>query len=139
MKRVLIDTNVYIDWMHAGGHELVMTGPGFVRYLSAVVLMELEAGASSLAAARAVAELARTFDKTSRLVVPSRAVWARAGTVLRQLHERRREVRRASVENDVLIALSARDIGATLVTRDRSDYDAIRKYVEFSCLSLPSS
>jgi predicted nucleic acid-binding protein len=39
-------------------------------------------------------------------------------------------VRRASLVNDVLIALTARAIGATLFTADR-DYEAIRSILGF--------
>jgi predicted nucleic acid-binding protein len=40
------------------------------------------------------------------------------------------EVRRASLVNDVLIAQSARAIGATVITRDR-DYEQLRPILEF--------
>jgi predicted nucleic acid-binding protein len=132
MKRILIDTNVYIDWMNQGKHEAFVVGPGLVRHLSSVVLMELEAGATTRAARSAAAELARAFDKVGRIAPPSREVWARTGAVLRGLQAKGREIRRASLVHDVLIALTARDIGATLITRDVSDHAAIRKLVDFS-------
>jgi hypothetical protein len=47
VKRVLIDTNIYIDWLNNGAREPLMLGPGLVRYLSAVVVLELKAGAKS--------------------------------------------------------------------------------------------
>jgi predicted nucleic acid-binding protein len=50
----------------------------------------------------------------------------------RGLQTKGREIRRASHVHDVLIALTARDIGATLITRDVSDHAAIRKLVDFS-------
>lgn len=132
MNRVLLDTNVYIAWMNAGEHEGLVVGSGLVRHMSTVVLMELEAGATTLAARRAVNELSRAYERAGRLVVPSRDVWRRAGAVLRGLRSRGREIRRSSLVHDVLIALTARDIGASVFTNDASDFGAIRKVVDFS-------
>ncbi len=44
LLKVILDTNPYIDWMNDGLREDVMAAPGFVRYLSAVVQMELRVG-----------------------------------------------------------------------------------------------
>ena len=132
MKRALIDTNVYIDWMNVGAREPVVLAPGLLRHLSTVVLMELEAGATTLPARRSLALFARAFEQTGRIVPPSPAAWARAGGVLRGLRSKGREIRRSSMVNDVLIALTARDIGATVFTNDASDFAAIREVVDFS-------
>lgn len=139
MKRILLDTNIYIDWLNLGAHEHWTIGGRFVRHASAVVLMELAVGAFTPQSQREIARLARTFSALGRLVEPSREAWLRAGVVLRQLHVRGRETRRASLVNDVLIALSAREVGATLVTRDVADHDAIRPLVGHSFLSAESA
>jgi predicted nucleic acid-binding protein len=132
VRRALLDTNVYIGWMNAGEHEALVLGPGLVRHMSAVVRMELEAGATTVAARRAVGHLSSAFERTGRLVVPSVSAWKRVGGVLRALRSKGREVRRSSLVHDVLIALTARDIGATVFTNDGSDFTAIRKLVDFS-------
>lgn len=132
MTRVLIDTNVYIAFMNERLYAEIVLGPNVVRHMSSVVCMELEAGATNKRAQRAVAHLARTFERVGRLVVPSTAVWKSAGPLLRRLRGAGREVRRASLVNDVLIALTARDIGATVVTNDTSDFAIIRKHIDFS-------
>jgi predicted nucleic acid-binding protein len=132
MNRIVLDTNVYVAWMNIGEHETLVVGPGLVRHMSTVVLMELEAGATTLAARQAVSELSRVYERAGRLVVPSRDVWRRAGAVLRGLRSRGREIRRSSLVHDVLIALTARDIGASVFTNDASDFGAIRKLVDFS-------
>jgi predicted nucleic acid-binding protein len=41
--------------------------------------------------------------------------------------------------NDALIALTARDLGATVVTNDTSDFAAIREHVAFSFESVVGS
>jgi predicted nucleic acid-binding protein len=107
-------------------------GPGYVRHASAIVLMELSAATSAPRTAPVIDELRHAAEVTGRLHAPSRGVWQRAGVVLRQLRAAGFETRRASLVNDVLIALSARELGATLVTRDASDHAAIAKYVDYA-------
>jgi predicted nucleic acid-binding protein len=128
----MLDTNVYIDWLNAGAHERWLKGGELVRHLSAVVLMELLAGATTRRAQRAVALIAREHERVGRTVHPSRNAWEGAGVVLRRLQASGRDTRRASLVNDVLIALNAREIGATLVTRDVSDHLAIGQFVDYT-------
>jgi hypothetical protein len=33
LRKVILDTNLYIGWMNQGLHEDLMLGPGLVRYL----------------------------------------------------------------------------------------------------------
>ena len=131
MKRILLDTNLYVDWLNAGRRAELFVGGGHVRYLSAVVHMELRAGATTLRARRALAGLAAAYSRSDRLVAPEPAVFERAGSVLRLLRARGREVRRASLVNDVLIALSARSLGATVCTADAA-FAAIREVEDFA-------
>ena len=35
MTKVLLDTNIYVDWLNQGRHAELLVGQGFVRYLSA--------------------------------------------------------------------------------------------------------
>lgn len=59
-----------------------------------------------------------------------------AGRVLRRLRDASREVRRASLVNDVLVALSARSIGATVATMD-ADFNAIADVIPFQVKIVP--
>ena len=132
MKKIVLDTNVYIDWLNRGLHETVMLGPGLVRYLSAVVVMELRAGVSRRASRDAVDALTRGYRSAGRLVAPSSEVFERAGAVLRKLKLAGHNVRDASLCNDVLIALTARSIGATVVTANAADFAAIQQVEPFA-------
>jgi predicted nucleic acid-binding protein len=132
VKRVLIDTNIYIDWLNTGARDPLMLGPGLVRYLSAVVLLELRAGAKSRSARHGVDRLARAYTAGGRLIAPTTDAFDRAGSLLRKLKLAGLEVRAASLVNDVLIAETARIIGATVVTANRSDFEAIRSLEAFS-------
>jgi predicted nucleic acid-binding protein len=131
MKKILIDTCVYIDWLNQGRHEEVMLGAGLVRYLSAVVGMELRAGARDRGTRDAVSSLFRAYKTAGRLLAPSPDVFERAGAVLRQLKLSGRDVRQASLCNDVLIALTARSIGASVVTANLDNFQAIRRIEPF--------
>jgi predicted nucleic acid-binding protein len=130
LRKIVLDTNVYIGWLNDGLNEAVVIGPGRTRYLSAVVQMELRAGASKLPTRRAADKLLRAYQASGRYVAPDGALFDAAGTTLRALKGRGREIRRASLVADVLIAHTARSLGATLVTRDR-DFEAIRDVFDF--------
>ena len=103
-----------------------------MRYLSAVVQMELRVGAATRPARRLLDQLVHAHAASARLVAPSPPVFDEAGLVLRALRMAGREVRRASLVNDVLIALTARRLGATLYTGDAEDFEAIRGVRDFS-------
>jgi predicted nucleic acid-binding protein len=118
LHKVLLDTNLYIGWLNRGLYPELVVGSGLVRYLAAVVAMELRVGARTLPARRALDKLLRGYHTSSRVVVPSAELYDEAGRVLRKLHEAGHEIRRASLVNDVLIALCARSVGATLFTGD---------------------
>jgi len=130
LRRALLDTNLYIGWLNGGRHEYLVTGRGFVRYLSGVVAMELEAGATTPRARRALDQLARGYEAAGRLVCPSASDFRTAGSILRGLRSRGQDVRRASLVHDVLLAATARSIGVTLYTRDL-DFEAIRTVHDF--------
>jgi predicted nucleic acid-binding protein len=132
MTKLLLDTNLYVGWLNHGLHELLVVGPGSVRYLSSVVQMELRAGAATRPARRVLDQLIRVYTATARLAAPSPTVFDEAGLVLRALRLAGREVRRASLVNDVLIALTARSMGATLYTADAEDFESIRQVRDFS-------
>ena len=129
-RKVLLDTNVYIGWLNGGLHADLLLGPGLARYLSAVVAMELGVGARLLPARRALDQLVRAYQAGGRVVVPDAQVFDRAGRVLQRMRDDGRETRRASLVNDVLIALSARSIGATVVSAD-ADFEVIETVVDF--------
>jgi len=108
-----------------------------LKYMSAVVLMELRAGAFSPADRRVEARLQAAFERAGRLLAPTRIVFAEDGDTLRKLQgEQGYDIAaRHSIVNDVLIALSARSIGATVVTQNERDYRAIERVRPF-CLSI---
>lgn len=141
MRRIVIDTNIYIDWFNRRQHEEIFFQRDAVKYLSAVVLMELRAGAFSTSDRRLVQRVEAVFEKAGRIVAPSRAVFAEAGEALRRLQvERGYHIDGShSIVGDVLIALSARSIGATVITQNERDFRAIQAVRAFHLLVVPTS
>lgn len=133
MRRIVVDTNIYIDWFNARRHEEVLFRRDVVKHLSAVVLMELYAGAVSDADRWHTRRVESSFARVGRIVVPTRAVFVEAGHVLRRLQSRRGfgGERRHTIGPDILIALSARTIGATVVTQNARHYRAIQSVCPF--------
>lgn len=102
-------------------------------YLASVVSAELRAGATADIARRAVQELTLWSHRVDRVVTPTAASWDRAGDVLGRLRQREPGFRSKIVYlwNDLLIALCARQIGATVVTENLRDFELLRRYVSF--------
>lgn len=140
MRRVVIDTNVYIDWLNAGRHKPLLFERETVKYLSAVVVLELYAGAFTAHDRRLVGRVVASFERAGRILVPTGAVFQEAGHVLRVLHQPRgsRPGVASPCVNDVLIALSARAIRATVVTANARDFEAIRAVRPFMLTLAPA-
>jgi len=136
MERVVFDTDLYIDWLQNGAREELMVNRPFLRYMSTVVLMELRAGAFTLAATRTVEGLYTTFSRTSRILTPTPDTFWRVGSVLATLQRRfGYDLKgRTRLVNDCLIALSSRQIGATVFTHNQRDFATIRRIVPFKLI-----
>ena len=95
--------------------------------------MELSAGAWSLHDRKALRALFLTFRRAGRILHPTAQLYEEAGEVLRRLQtDRDYELHGAySLTNDVLIALSARTIGATVITQNGADFEAIQSVRPF--------
>lgn len=136
----MLDTGIYIDWLNAGRHEDLIFRKGTVKHLSMIVLMELRAGAFSARDRRLLLDLERAFRRVGRTLAPAPDVYSEAGDVLRLLQSRHgyQLASSHSIVNDVLIALSARSIGATVATQNARDYRAIRAVRPFQLELVPA-
>ena len=136
---VVFDTSVYVAAMRAGPESepaRLLRSRLPRTHLAAVVAAELQAGVVHAEARRAVAALMRAARRVGRLVTPTFRSWLRAGEVMAVI--RRRQPRHASklprLWNDVLIAVSATQIGATVVSANRGDFELARRYLSFALL-----
>ena len=135
-KWVLFDTNVYVAALREG-----VRGAAFARiresaprtFLASVVSAELRAGAVDQTGRSVVLELTDRFDRLGRVVTPEARSWSLAGDVLGDIRRREPGLRDkiAGLWNDALIALSARQIGASVVTGNVGDFELLRRFVRF--------
>jgi predicted nucleic acid-binding protein len=121
-----LDTNIFIDGFRS--EEAQAEVFAFLNralpftYLSAVVMQELAAGARTIQAARDVQQgVFGPFERRRRVFAPSSAAFAESGRVIAAVATREGwQVLddNPSLLNDALIAVSCREQGITLITRD---------------------
>jgi predicted nucleic acid-binding protein len=129
----LIDTNFYIRAI-----QEAVFGAAFREWhkqyvpslaMSAVVLHELLVGAQDVKLRHRIqSDYAERFLVRRRLLAPSNAVWERAAAADTKLRQEKQYAERLILRgfaNDLLIALTAREIGATVLTANSDDFDLI--------------
>ena len=133
---LLFDTSVYVSAIHGG-----VSSPASRRlrealsrtYLAAVVSAELRAGATTEKARRIVHDITQWAHRVGRVVTPGAGAWDRAGDILGQIYRKEPHLRSKvpALWNDLLIALSARQVGAIVETQNIGDFELLRRYVRF--------
>jgi predicted nucleic acid-binding protein len=107
--------------------------------LSAVVLMELTAGATDIAVRKTYEQLFHQYRRDKLLIVPNDDDWLLAARIMFLLAQARRMQGRGKLKRlppgasqrlalDVLIAVSARRWKALVVTENWADFKAIQHY-----------
>jgi predicted nucleic acid-binding protein len=128
----ILDTSVYVDNLRSGRFKQEILDLKFVIRCSAVVLAELSRGARSRPMRRFIEDLAKNL----RVTTPNEREWIQSGRIVNRivtskgydLHKTR------ELHFDVLIALTARRIGAYLITCNVDDFTAIRAYLDFNLI-----
>jgi len=128
-KFAVLDTSLYIDNFRTGRFTVRLLQSSFIVRCSSVVLHELLRGARTPLERKFVTELSRRC----RVLTPTEQHWSQAAEILRRMRrsERYEATKIRNLVFDVLIALSARSIGATVVTSNRDDFQTIQRYVSF--------
>jgi predicted nucleic acid-binding protein len=121
-----LDTNIFIDGFRSDESQAEVFA--FLNralpftFLSAVVMQELAAGARTTQAARDVEQrVFEPFERRRRVFAPSSAAFAESGRVVATVAAREGWQLlddNPSLLNDALIAVSCREQGITLITRD---------------------
>ncbi len=125
-RRYTVDTNLYIDALRTAEGKAALSAFHSAyapfEHLSAVVAQELRAGVRAAAAAKLEAAILAPFERRGRLVTPTYDAWKEAGRVLGELivPSGRSTVSRSFV-NYVLLAMSCRESGIVLVTKNVAD------------------
>ena len=141
-KKYVLDTNLYVDAIRDPVKEkaldafLERNAP--MTYMSAVVVQELCAGAITDAQVNALDRgILGPFERRGRVTAPSAAAFKECGRILAGLFRRDGIPlgnRPRSLVSDILIAVTCRENGFTLITNDR-DFKMIGPYLRgFACL-----
>ena len=129
--KAVYDTCLYIDMLRSGKHSEIFQSRSHIRYLSPVVVMELSAGARTPSAKRALERLFNPYSKAQRVLSLSANAYLKAGEILQKLSSSQGRLG-IHLSHDVLIALSAHSVGATLFTSNKKDFAAIKRYLNYS-------
>lgn len=136
--RYLLDINIYIEACRSEKERARFRTIYFpllpATFLSAVVAYELYVNAQDRRTRSLVQEFIGPMERTGRVVSPTFADWTEASAIVTAIAEKDRSWRSKipALLNDILIALCARRIGATLFTYNRDDFQLIHRHKEFS-------
>jgi predicted nucleic acid-binding protein len=136
--KCLLDTSVYIDAVRSAEARSRFKTSFFplipVTYLSAVVAYELFVNARDRATRRLVAEFTEPMERTGRVATPLFSDWMTAAQIVSAIHDKDRAFKSKlpALLNDILIALSARRIGATVFTHNAKDFRLIARHLDYS-------
>ena len=137
--RYVLDTNLFIDAFRdpLENDALQRFHAAFApqELFSAIVGHELRSGVHSRAdRLRLERHVLMPFERRGRMIVPSYRAWMRAADALALLAKSEglavAQCSRAFA-NDIILAASCREVGATLVTRNAHDFERIRKAMSF--------
>lgn len=131
-EKVVFDTNIYIGLFNRGINQNEINGFNKVMYLVHPVLHELWIGAKGKKEISHLIRFGATFIRLGRLVVPSSSTQVMIGQACQKLRSSGRlNPGHPRIYNDVCIAVLARQIGATVVTENISDFKEIHQTVDF--------
>ena len=131
-EKVVFDTNIYIGAFNRGLYREEINGFNKVMFLVHPVLHELWMGAKGKAETRHLIKFGSLFIKLGRLVTPTPSTQIMIGRTCQKLrYSGQLDPKKPKIYNDVCIALLARQVGATVVTRNIDDYNKIKNFVDF--------
>ena len=130
MSRIAVfDTSIFIDQLRTGRHTTrINSFIGLIR-TSSVVLSELWRGTRSTADR----EFLRKLSRNHPVLSPTEKNWIESGQILARMAEDHgfTSGKLRDLHFDALIALTARSIGARLITTNRADFELIKRYRAF--------
>jgi predicted nucleic acid-binding protein len=138
-RKYALDTQLFIDaFRDATANETLQRfHQAFApfEYLSVVVAQELRAGVKRDRDRKALeANVLGVFERSGRTFAPSASAWHRSGDLLSDMARQEGiEIGRVSKSfaNDVLLALSCREVGCVLVTNNDRDFSRVRRFISF--------
>lgn len=132
-EKVVFDTNIYIGIFNCGMYKDEISGFDKVMYLVHPVLHELWLGAKGRSEIKHLIRFGNTFVRLGRLVQPIPSTQILIGRVCNKLRfSGKFDPNNPRGYNDVCIALLARQIGATVISRNVDDFKRIDEVIDFN-------
>ena len=132
-EKVVFDTNIYIGIFNHGLYQDEISGLNKVMYMVHPVFHELWIGAKGNAEIKHLIRLGSTFIKLGRLIQPDPSTQILIGRVCQKLRfSGKLDPKNPRDYNDVCIALLARQIGATVITRNVDAFERINEAIDFN-------
>jgi len=128
-RMIVFDTSIFIDHLRTNKFEDHFKSlKGLIRN-SAVVLSELSRGATKETEIHFIKMLAKNHP----ILTPTEKNWSESGAILSKIYKKTGFLpeKLRSLHFDVLIALTARSYGATVITSNRADFEIIGKFKPF--------
>lgn len=131
-KFALLDTTIYTENFRSGRFTFRLVQSPLVIRCSSVVLHELLRGARTTTERKFVLDLSRRCQ----VLTPTEQQWLKAAEILGRLRQREGygATKLRELAFDVLIALSAWSIGASVITTNHADFLAIQRELPFHLL-----
>ena len=136
--KYLLDTNVYVEASRSAEKRSRFAKTFFpllpVTYLAATLAYELSVNSANDITRALVADFVGRLERVGRTVTPTFDDWTEAADIVTRIAKSEKSWRSKlpQLQNDILIALSARRIGATLLTYNQEDFLLIRRHKHFS-------
>ena len=134
-RKVVFDTCVYIDIFNDNKNLEQINWTKNVTFLAYPVFHELMIGASTKKEAATIHEWADiNFSRKGRLISPSTSTIFSIGNICHRMKKKGKlDPVRPKHYNDIFIALLARQIGASVVTKNIKDFELIQSFIDFNC------
>jgi len=136
--KYLLDTNVYLGAFRSEQKKAQFRQTFFpllpATHLSSVVAYELYVNAQDSRTRSLAQEFIRPMERSGRVITPTFDDWVEASDIVTAVEQKDRGWRSKlpALLNDILIALCARRIGATLLTYNKDDFQLIHRHKDFS-------
>ena len=131
-RKIIIDTGVYIDLFNRGRYKEIIKPFQNVTYLAHPVLHELWMGLKDRREIRLLTGWRDRFIQLQRLIVPTVATLVLIGEACLQLKATGKlDPTHPKHYNDVTISAAARQVGATVITKNATDFEIIQSVIDF--------
>jgi predicted nucleic acid-binding protein len=143
-RKVIYDTNVYIRAIRHGpgsrDYSLLQSSVPST-YLASVVSAELNVGAQDPIGVKLVRQFLTASERVGRVIVPTYASWNQAGQILAAIYKSQPRYRSKlpALFNDALLVMCALQIGASLCTSDKEDFELLHCYRKFDFIFVDES